>query len=341
VNPQSDQLDEMDSNELAGPDEIVALEKRVDPETAAAVRRRGVDLRDIPRARAAYQASRAAQIAETSPNPAVRREDITIPSFNGGPSVNVRRYAPLDQAEGSPCLLWIHGGGHVLGEMELDDPLAESFVDTARCVVVSVEWRKSPEHPFPAAIHDCYSALLWLHRSSGPLRIDPDRVAIGGASSGGGSAAGLALLTRDRGEVPICYQLLTYPMLDDRNITPSSYAITHPGLWNRVHNVLAWNAYLGTSADNVSPYAAPTRASELSGLAPAFVAVGELDLFLDEDIEYAQRLLQAGVPTELHVYPGAIHGFDRLAPASLVARRLVRDRSDALARAFRVGSLEP
>jgi acetyl esterase/lipase len=183
---------------------------------------------------------------------------------------------------------------------------------------------------------DCYAGLAWTHKHAAELNVDPRRIAVGGASSGGGSAAGLVLLARDRGEFPVCFQLLIYPMLDDRNATPASMALTDPRVWNRTSNFIGWRAYVGDTAgtDRVSPYAAPARAANLAGLPPAYVAVGDLDLFIDEDIEYAQRLQQAEVPTELHVYPGGSHAFETYAPDSALARRFVRDRDEALRRAF-------
>jgi acetyl esterase/lipase len=166
--------------------------------------------------------------------------------------------------------------------------------------------------------------------------IDPDRLVIYGASAGGGLAAGLALLARDRGEVTICFQLLTYPMLDDRNVTPSSHAIVDPKVWNRSANTVGWNAYLNgrAGADDIEPYAAPARATDVAGLPPTYINVGDLDLFLDEDIAYAQRLMAAGVPTELHVYPGAYHGFDSFAPDAAVSRRFAAERDEILRRAL-------
>jgi acetyl esterase/lipase len=183
---------------------------------------------------------------------------------------------------------------------------------------------------------DCYAGLAWTHRHAAELGVDAARIAVGGASSGGGSAAGLALLARDRGELPVGFQLLIYPMLDDRNVTPASRALTDRRVWNRASNLIGWGAYLGDAAgtDLVSPYAAPARATNLAGLPPAYLAVGDLDLFIDEDIEYAQRLQQADVPTELHVYPGGTHAFDSYAPASALARRFAADRDEALRRAF-------
>ena len=221
-------------------------------------------------------------------------------------------------------------------EFERDDPWTRRVVDAVGCAVVSVDWRPAPENPYPGLMEDCYAGLKWVAAHPRELRIDPLRIAVGGNSSGGGSAAGLALLARDTCEVKISFQILIYPMIDDRNVTPSSHAITDPRLWNRKSNLLSWAYYLGSMAgsENVPPYAAPSRATNVANLPPAFIAVGDRDLFVDEDIEYAQRLIQAGVNTELHVYAGANHGFYRMAPDSVVARRFVRDRDEALRDSF-------
>jgi acetyl esterase/lipase len=311
---------------------------RMDPDIAAVFPHLPVlDLKDIPTARSTMMDMLAQANSGTSPSTSVVREDHLVPGLlDTDPQVRVRHYRPANQPGVLPCLYWIHGGGHVLGQIEQDDPMMEHIVDTVGCAAVSVNWRRPPEDPFPAPMNDCYAGLQWTHQHAADLRIDPDRIAIGGASSGGGSAAGLALMVRDRGEVPVCFQLLIYPMLDDRNITASSHAITEPKVWNRESNLIGWRSYLGSTVgtDAVSPYAAPTRATNLTGLPPAYISVGDLDLFLDEDIEYAQRLLQAEVPTELHVYVGGIHGFDLLAPAAQVSGRFVRDRDDALRRAL-------
>ena len=313
----------------------VDLLNRMDPQVAVFFASKpGLDLTDLEGARATMLTM--LDDRRPPPNPAVESTDYHAPGLPGEPDVRVRVYRPRAQAGPLPGLLWIHGGGHVLGAVEQDDTTAEHFVEQIGCVVASVDWRRSPEHPFPAAMNDCYAALAWTHQQAGELDIDPELVAIGGASSGGGSAAGLALMARDRGEYPICFQSLNYPMLDDRNVTPSSHAIVHPRVWNRDTNARAWKAYVGDAAggDGVSPYAAPSRATDLAGLPPAFIGVGDLDLFLDEDIDYGQRLLQANVPTELHVYAGGIHGFNGLAPGTDLAIRYDRDRDDALRRAL-------
>jgi acetyl esterase/lipase len=282
---------------------------RLDPEIAAVFPHLPpLDLTDIPAARTVMMDMLAAANEGAQPSPAVTRTDHMVPGLNGAPDVRVRHYRPTDQSGIVPCLYWIHGGGHVLGQIEQDDPMMDHIVETVGSAVVSVDWRRPPDHPFPAPMDDCYAGLSWTYRSAADLGVDPDRIAIGGASSGGGSAAGLALLARDRGEIPVCFQLLVYPMLDDRNVTPASVALTEPKVWNRQSNLIGWRSYVGdvVGTEGVSPYAAPTRADSLAGLPPAYLPVGDLDLFIDEDIEYAQRLQQADVPTELHVYPGTV-----------------------------------
>jgi acetyl esterase/lipase len=248
----------------------------------------------------------------------------------------VRVYRPNDQASQLPALYWIHGGGYVMGDIDMDDRLMMQLAKRIGCVTASVDYRLAPENPFPAPVEDCYSGLKWLFANSDELNIDPSRIAIGGASGGGGLCAGLALMVRDRGEVKPAFQLLIYPMIDDRNATPASHAITDPRVWHRESNRLGWKAYLGRDGGDaeVSPYAAASRATELAGLPPAYIPVGALDLFIDENIEYAQRLIQAGVPTELHVYPGAFHGFDLFAPSAAVSKQFKADRDSALKRAL-------
>lgn len=194
------------------------------------------------------------------------------------------------------------------GQPSGDDALCESFVIAANCVVVSPDYRLAPEHPYPAAVEDSFAALVWLADPGNDLQIDGARIAVGGASAGGGLAAALALMARDKGGPALCFQLPLYPMLDDRNITPSSYEVTHPAVWNRANNLAAWEMYLGGPAGgaDTSPYAAPGRADQLAGLPPAYTCVGQLDPFRDETIDYVARLAQAGVEVEFHLYPGAI-----------------------------------
>ena len=275
-------------------------------------------------------------IALLPPVEGIETEDRSVPGPEGDPDVPVRIYTPAEKTGPMPGLFWIHGGGYILGSLEIDDRRMRQISAGTGCVIVSVNYRLAPENPFPTPVEDCYAALKWMFDNHDNLHVDQSRIAIGGGSAGGGLAAGLAILTRDRAEMEILFQLLIYPMIDDRNITPSSHAITDPRTWNREKNLFAWKAYLGDavfSDYDVSPYGAPSRAEDLSGLPPAYIAVGELDLFLDEDIEYGQRLMQAGVSTEIHVYPGATHAFDGVETAAL-SKRFIREREEALKRAF-------
>ena len=253
-----------------------------------------------------------------------------------GVEIPVRVYRPQDAEGQLPCLLWIHGGGMIAGTLDMDDLLCDRFADEAECLVVSVDYRLAPEHPYPAPVEDCFAALQWIGESAGEIGVDPARIAVGGSSAGGGLAAATALLARDRGGPALCFQLLVYPMLDDRNTTPSALEFDDIPSWSRQHNISGWAALLGDAAggEHVSEYAAPARASDLSGLPPAIIQVGELDVFRDEDTSYASALLRAGVSTELHVYPGAYHGFNVHVPEATVSRRMNADSSAALIRAL-------
>jgi acetyl esterase/lipase len=269
-------------------------------------------------------------------SPNVVKQDRKVPGPQGAPEVPVRIYRPVRSSGILPGLFWIHGGGYVLGNIEQDDFLMQHIVETVGCVAVSVEYRLAPEHPFPAPVEDCYAALKWMAKNATELGVDVARIAVGGASAGGGLAAGLVLLARDRGEVPIALQLLIYPMIDDRDNTPSTEAFADAPIWNRQDNRNGWRAYLGAaygSAD-VSPYAAAARATDLTKLPPTYMAVGSREVFFDEDVDYAQRLALAGIPVELHVYPSAYHGWDAFAPTSQLAQRFYIDRDEALKRAL-------
>jgi len=313
---------------------------QLDPELRAVVENlpadRPLDLKKIPEARAKMNKMVTAMLAGLPAVEGVTGQDQLVPGPQGDPAVRVRVYRPNDQPGKLPALYWIHGGGYVMGDIEQDDRLMKQMVQRIGCTAVSVDYRLAPEHPFPAPVEDCYAGLKWLFAHAGELGVDSSRIAIGGASGGGGLAAGLALLARDRGEVQVAFQLLIYPMIDDRNVTPASYAITDPRMWHRESNRLGWKAYLGRDGGgaDVSPYAAAARATDLRNLPPAYIPVGALDLFVDENIEYAQRLIQAGVPTELHVYPGAFHGFDLFAPSAMVSKQFKADRDSALQRAL-------
>lgn len=260
-----------------------------------------------------------------------------IPGPRGAPDVRVIVYLPKNVSAPTPALLWIHGGGYVLGNADQADPQMKSIVSATGCAAVAVDYRLAPETPHPGPVEDCYAALKWLHTNASELGVDASRIAIGGDSAGGGLTAGLGLLTRDRGEVPLVFQLLIYPMLDDRTVTTADpHPYTGEYIWTADANRFGWASLLGhePGGAHASPYAAAARAEKLEGLPPTFIGVGTLDLFLEEDIEYARRLIRAGVPTELHVYPGAFHGFP-MVPDAQVSQAFARDYLNALARAFR------
>jgi acetyl esterase/lipase len=257
---------------------------------------------------------------------AVAREDITIP---GEPDVTVRVHRPVGASGTLPAVLSIHGGGYVLGSYDMDDPTFEEWCPRFGLVGVSVEYRLAPETPYPGPHEDCFRALRWMHDNATQLGIDPARIGISGISAGGGLAAGVTLRARDEG-VPLAFQLLEAPMLDDRQITTSSQ-LDKLLVWSRGANTFGWKSYLGSvyGTDDIPVYAAPARATDLAGLPPTFVNVGAADGFRDEDIDYAMRLNGAGVPTELHVYPGGPHGY-QMFQDSTIARRSRRDRDEWL-----------
>ena len=315
--------------------------KRVDSELVAvleALPPDWLDLRDIPATRAALARMVADAGAHPSSLDGVDVQEHATSDTVSGLTVKVRLYRPAGSLEALPVLLWMHGGGYVLGNLDQDDSSLRYMAREVGCAVVSVDYRLAPAHPFPVPLEDCYAALKWVFDTALVLRIDRSRIAVGGASAGGGLAAALALLARDRAEIGIIFQLLIYPMIDDRNVAAESAVHTDTLIWSRESNRLAWGAYLGATDGrfDVSPYAAATRALDLTRLPPAYIPVGELDLFLQENLAYAQRLIDAGVPTELHVYPGAFHGFDGLAPQARISQRFIADRNDALRRALLV-----
>jgi acetyl esterase/lipase len=316
----------------------VSLTSRLDRDHLAVYRAMPEDLMefaDIPASRVKVAELRA-QMAQPPLPEGIEITDRHAPGRHGGPDVMVRIYRPAGLAAPSAALFWIHGGGMILGDVDMDDHWCAAVSAEVGIIVASVDYRLAPEHPYPTPLEDCYTGLQWVHAEAGELGVDPGRIAIGGASAGGGLAAGLALLARDRSEVPVVFQLLVYPMLDDRNAATHSPASSDPKVWNRHANRVGWESYLAGQAgsDDVPTYAAPARATQLKGLPPTYLSVGDLDLFLDEDLAYAQALMRAGVPVELHVYPGAFHGSNTFVSRAELSKRWARDEREALARAL-------
>lgn len=270
-----------------------------------------------------------------APAPAVI--DRTVKGLGAAPPVAVEVMGQGSADFRRPAILHIHGGGMISGRAKNLTPFCQDLAARFDCLVVNVDYRLSPETPFPGPLEDLYAALKWLHDDAEALGVDRSRIAVMGESAGGGLAALLAIMARDRGEIPLCLQVMLYPMLDDRtgsNVTPPS----HIGAigWNAAANAFGWTAFLGTPAGSaaVPPQAVPARVSNLAGLPPAFIGVGAIDLFVDEDIQYARRLIDAGVPTRLVVAPGAYHAFDFVVPEAKVSREFTQAWRSALAAAF-------
>jgi acetyl esterase/lipase len=243
-------------------------------------------------------------------------EERSVPGPAGAPDVSLLICRPTGASALLPAVYYTHGGGMMLGDNRMGVTEALDWAEELGLVVVSVEYRLAPEHPHPAPVEDSYAGLVWTAANAEELGIDPDRLLVAGASAGGGLAAALALLARDRGGPELIGQLLMCPMLDDRNDSLSGRQMAGLGVWDRTANATGWGALLGEGAGgpDVSPYAAPARAADLSGLPPAFIDVGSAETFRDEDIAYADRLWQAGGRAELHVWPGGFHGFEMFAP---------------------------
>jgi acetyl esterase/lipase len=294
-------------------------------------------IKDLDERRATFNAMLEGAAAQVPPNERVTFADQTIPGPEGAPDLRVRVYRPVGVEGPLPGIYYVHGGGFIVGSIETEHLDATALCDQQNAVVVSVDYRLAPEHPHPAPVEDCYAGLVWMGDHLEELGIDPDRLAIRGASAGGGLVASTVLLARDRRGPALAYQMLLIPMLDDRPESPSAKEIVDLGVFDTGAAMEGWTALLGdaVSGADVSEYAAPARATDLSGLPPAFIDAGELDALRDEAIDYAQRLLQAGISVELHVWPGAIHGAELFAPTSKLAGRIREARRAALNRVLR------
>jgi acetyl esterase/lipase len=312
---------------------MITDDGRIDPELAAAL---AADAQvqqtlppeprgDIPAWRAWIElASKAYPAPE--PAPGVTATGFTAVAPDGA-DVPLVWFTPADRAEPGPAWLYVHGGGMVLGSVALDDSMIRQHVAQTGVPMLAPDYRLAPEHPHPAPVEDCYAALVHLTRHAGELGVDPSRIGVTGFSAGGGLAAAVTLLARDRGGPAIARQLLVYPMLDDRTTLPDP-AIAPYATWTYEDNALGWRSLLGDLADDqdVPWSAAAARATDLTGLPPAYVETAELDIFRTEDVVYAERLAAAGVPVELHLHPGCVHGFDGIAPDAAVTRRATADR---------------
>lgn len=304
----------------------------LDPEIAAMIAASPVNIGEVLGSLTPESVVTIREMFSATPPPPlsdeVTREDV---SLEGRGTASVRVHRPVVRRADAPGVVWMHGGGLVLGDNRMDDARFDKWCRELGIVGVSVEYRLAPEHPYPTPLEDCYAALAWIHHNAASLGVDPQRIGIGGASAGAGLAAGLALLARDRAEFAVAFQLLIYPMIDDRQTTPSS-SWSDP-IWSPAANTFGWTSYLGAAkgTTNVPAYAAAARATDLAGLPPTLVTVGALDGFSDEDIDYAKRLRLAGVPTDLIVYAGAPHGFDTFGEFTAVSRRANRDVDEWLA----------
>ena len=275
------------------------------------------------------RALRVIRTIPVRPAPLVEGVGLTeraVPPGDGSADVPVFVYDG-ERARPSGALLWIHGGGYVGGDPAVDHTVCSAYARDLGILVVSPRYRLAPEHPFPAGLDDCYAVLRWLHAHADELGVDPTRIAVGGESAGGGLAAALAQLAYDRGEVPVRFQLLVYPMLDDRTALDRTRPRTL--VWTPECNVFGWTSYLGHPPRDREdrPYAVPSRREDLSGLPPAWVGVGDIDLFHDEDLAYAERLRAAGVACQVETVPRMYHGAFSLAPdTSAIVSRLPDER---------------
>ena len=309
---------------------------RIDPEVAHAIYEHPPERyvaigEDPPLAREMTLASNLEMRASLPPTD-VTIEETAIPGADG--EIPIVIYQPPGPAPRGG-VLWLHGGGYIVG-LARDDARCIEFAEVVGCTVVSVDYRLAPEATYRESIADSFAALQWMVDNSDDLGIDARRIAIGGGSAGGGLTAGLALYNRDHLGPDVAYQLLIYPMIDDTHDTPSGHEDTCPTVWNRDVSFKAWKMYLGDEygTDHVSPYAAAARAQDLTGLPPALVTVGTLDLFRDENIDYAQRLMAAGVPTDLLVYEGMFHGVEMLVLDAVVSVRMRTGYLSGLKRAI-------
>lgn len=265
----------------------------------------------------------------------VEISDVMIPVDAEGTSRRLRLYRPTGPGP-HPAMLWIHGGGFIIGTPEQDEAHSIELCKRFGMAVAAISYRLAPQHGYPVPLEDCYAALDWLHAKNDELLVDRSRITVGGNSAGAGLAAGLVQMAHDRGKIPLAFQLLIYPMIDDRTTLRTDVDEKRLRLWTNKSNRFGWSAYLGHApgGENVPEYAAPARRQDLSGLPPAWIGVGTCDLFHDEDVTYARRLQEAGVPCKLKIVEGAFHGFELAGLDTQVVQDFRRDYFEALGRAL-------
>jgi len=241
-------------------------------------------------------------------------------------------YYPENQNKALPVLYWIHGGGLVVGTAQQDEVILKNIVKDMGCVVVAVDYRLAPEYPFPKPLEDCYAGLEYVFDHAADFNIDTNHIVVGGASAGGGLTAALSQITCDKGKISLAHQLLLYPMLDPLNITQAGGDIDDTYIWTRSNNLFGWTSYLGQKPKEgaIPKYASAFYNHELTNLPPATIMVGDIDLFAQEDIAYATKLSAAGVPVELHVYPGGVHVFEIINPEARISQNFLAARDNAL-----------
>ena len=270
------------------------------------------------------------------PSPKTREdilvEDISIPGQADRTKIRLRIYKPKSSSTPTPVLIWLHGGGYVMGKPEMDDLRCAQYVRELGIPIVSVDYRYAPKHPFPIGLEDSYSALKWVEAHSQQLGIDAKRIAIGGASAGGGLAAALIQLAYDRQEIKPIFQLLVYPMLDDRTVLRADIDDSNNFTWTQESNRFGWESYLGKKcgAEDVPAYSVPARREDLSGLPPAWIGVGTLDVFHNEDVAYAQKLKKCDVECDIHIAPDAFHGFDVFDPQLSIVQEFRKSQISGL-----------
>jgi acetyl esterase/lipase len=279
------------------------------------------------------QAPIAAPVDDLLAERGISRSDVTIAGHEGAEIV-VSVLAREGRTGTGPGIFHTHGGGMIIGDRFVGIAGIVDWIERFDAVCVTVEYRLAPEFPDPFPVEDCYAGLVWTAEHAAQLGIDPDRLIIAGGSAGGGLAAGVALLARDRGGPALAGQVLIYPMLDDRDASVSTHQVDGVGVWDRTSNVTGWSALLGDRRGTVgvSIYAAPARATDLSGLPPAFIDCGSVEVFRDEDVAYASQLWADGVQAELHVWPGGFHGFDMMAPHAAISRAMTEARTNWVGR---------